>query len=370
MITRDELTRIAKEKGFTLQAMEKDYALTWALQAIYSNESLSKYLVFKGGTCLSKAYAREYRLSEDLDFSTYKEGKLDSDGLKAELRKAFEAANRLGAPSLELLEKEEHENPGMITHQIRYIGPLGHPARIKLELTLNEKVIYAAEHLQLKEKTYSDTGTFRVRCYALIELLVEKVRAMMQRGKSRDYYDVWQIMTRKDLRQQAPHDLFHMRRLLVEKCDINKIDYEPELIFDAGRLEEAEKHWKESLDRLVKDLPEFDTILSELRDILWDESELANFNQSCLSKHLRNITRRGNNSQLLRRGIKLLALKLSSRSVDDVTGALSCAKDCSEIPKIADSEAFKDVLNKIAELEEDKDPKIAEMAARFRKRAV
>lgn len=265
MITREELARIARRRGFPLHVMEKDYALTWVLKAIYSNERLSNYLVFKGGTCLSKVYAEEYRLSEDLDFSS--EGKLGSDELKAGLRSAFAAANRLGAPSLELIEGESHENPGLLVLQIRYTGPLGQPGRIKFELMQNEKLMLATESLPLKEKEYSDIGDFKIRCYSFTEVLVEKTRAMMQRGKTRDYYDVWQMMTRKELRSLAPHSIAQLRSLLKEKCGINGIKYAPEIMFDGKRLEEARGHWQAGLGRLVKDLPEFDKVIGELRGI-------------------------------------------------------------------------------------------------------
>jgi uncharacterized protein len=51
------------------QQIEKDYVLSWILQGIAENESLAKALVFKGGTVLKKAYFKDYRFSEDLDFT-------------------------------------------------------------------------------------------------------------------------------------------------------------------------------------------------------------------------------------------------------------------------------------------------------------
>ena len=131
MISRDDLTKIAKQKGFPLHVIEKDYALTWALKAIYSNHKLFAYLAFKGGTCLSKIYAENYRLSEDLDFTAYWKERLSNEELKQELANAFNSANQLGAPNLEIIEKEVHENPGLIQIPVRYNGPLNHPGKLK-----------------------------------------------------------------------------------------------------------------------------------------------------------------------------------------------------------------------------------------------
>ncbi len=122
MITKEEFLKIARKKGFrNPQVAEKDYALTWALKAIYENEKLAKYLVFKGGTCLSKVYAQNYRMSEDLDFSTYREGKLTEAELESEIEKAFEAANKNGAPTLSLKKEDTHINPGLVTLRAKYI---------------------------------------------------------------------------------------------------------------------------------------------------------------------------------------------------------------------------------------------------------
>jgi hypothetical protein len=46
------------------------------------------------------------------------------------------------------------------------------------------------------------------------------------------------------------------------------VEYRPELIFDAGRLEEVMAYWARGLGELMKDLPEFDSVITELREKL------------------------------------------------------------------------------------------------------
>jgi len=60
------LERTSAQTAFPLRLLEKDYYLTVILSDIHK---LSRDLVFKGGTCLSKVYFDYYRLSEDLDFT-------------------------------------------------------------------------------------------------------------------------------------------------------------------------------------------------------------------------------------------------------------------------------------------------------------
>jgi predicted nucleotidyltransferase component of viral defense system len=47
--------------------VEKDYWVTYALCAIFTNETIGNYAIFKGGTSLSKCYKIIERFSEDID---------------------------------------------------------------------------------------------------------------------------------------------------------------------------------------------------------------------------------------------------------------------------------------------------------------
>ena len=363
MITRDELTRIAARKGFkNLAIIEKDYALTWALKAIYSNEKLYRYLVFKGGTCLSKVYSETYRLSEDLDFSAYREGRLTLEDLQRELKTSFEKANSEGAPTLQLKDDEILSNPGFVRFIARYTGPLGQPAKIKLEITTAEHVIFEAENLALKEAAYPDIPPFKIHCYHFSELFTEKVRAIMQRGKSRDYYDVWQMLTNPGLRKKLPTMIFEVRRNLLEKCERNGIDYEPEKIFSSASVEGARAHWKDTLGYLVKELPNFDKVIEELGEELFEEAELARFSKNFDTGHIRNIVRQEGTGPLILRAIELVGQKLESKKVSEVEIALDVIPIVNE--KLKKNQGWKIAMTRIWKrsmeiLSEDKDTRIS-----------
>jgi len=362
MISRDELTRIASKKGFRdLAIIEKDYALTWALKAIYANERLQKYLIFKGGTCLSKVYAATYRLSEDLDFSGNKTGKLSLGELEREIDAAFELANNDGAPNLQLRKDETHSNEGYAVFKARYIGPLGHPGKIKLEIKTDEYVRMPSEKLPIKESVYPDIKQCKITCYHFFELFTEKVRAMMQRGKSRDYYDVWQMLTNPDLRKNLPKMLFELRRDLLEKCVLNKIEYEPEKIFSSAMVKEARSHWKDALGYLVVELPDFDKVVEDLEKEMFEESELAKFSEDFNPEHIRNIARQEATSMLIVRAMQLAAKKLESKEVMGVRLALAAVEEINKI--VAGRRELNEALMQTCQqpvkiLAEDKDAKI------------
>ena len=59
--------RVAEEFGITPFAAEKDWWVTRTLSIIFEMENIAPYLVFKGGTSLSKSWNLIERFSEDID---------------------------------------------------------------------------------------------------------------------------------------------------------------------------------------------------------------------------------------------------------------------------------------------------------------
>ena len=57
----------AAKKGVTPAIIEKDFWVTWVLSKLFSNVELSRILMFKGGTSLSKVFKQIERFSEDID---------------------------------------------------------------------------------------------------------------------------------------------------------------------------------------------------------------------------------------------------------------------------------------------------------------
>lgn len=65
---REELfSEAAFKKGVTPAIIEKDFWVVWILGKIFSDDRLSKILMFKGGTSLSKVFHAISRFSEDID---------------------------------------------------------------------------------------------------------------------------------------------------------------------------------------------------------------------------------------------------------------------------------------------------------------
>lgn len=254
-----ELRALAKKQGTNPATLEKDYVLTWLLRGFYIEKSrLRDAFVMKGGTAIRKAYFPDtWRFSEDLDFTVVK---------KVEPETAREAMQWIFA---ELLKESKvryeldafHSNEGAIISTIKFTGPLNYKSKLKLDISLNEKMVLQPEWRPVAP-AFPDIPDFQILAYPLLEILAEKIRSIMQRGYSRDYYDVWRLM------KENKFDENEVKKLLLHKCELKGIEYQPELFFDRVRLNDAKAHWTIGLGRLVKEMPDFDLVVSELKDSL------------------------------------------------------------------------------------------------------
>lgn len=65
---RNELfSETAARRGMTPAIVEKDFWVTWTLDKLFAHSDLSRILMFKGGTSLSKVFGLIERFSEDID---------------------------------------------------------------------------------------------------------------------------------------------------------------------------------------------------------------------------------------------------------------------------------------------------------------
>ena len=88
MIRPAEIQKKANKERVRDTQIEKDYILTWILSGVANNEVLSTALAFKGGTVLKKFYFKDYRYSEDLDF-TLVDDSLSNEAIQDAFQEVF-----------------------------------------------------------------------------------------------------------------------------------------------------------------------------------------------------------------------------------------------------------------------------------------
>ena len=187
-LTNHDVKVWADEQGLPdLLFAELDYRLVKTLEALYSDDFLSKRLCMKGGTAINKLYLAETsRLSVDLDFNHL--------GSKEEVQKEKRAVREL---IMELLKKQDnsydvhYERPyGLTRIKARY-KTVGVPIQnFKIEISHVERFPIISP---LKKKIKTPDGLADVVTYTLEELTATKLRALLERFKGRDIYDLFFI---------------------------------------------------------------------------------------------------------------------------------------------------------------------------------
>jgi predicted nucleotidyltransferase component of viral defense system len=266
MITRADIVERVLEWGLTEEVVEKDYVLGWLLWGIGTDEVLGQHWVFKGGTCLKKCYIETYRFSEDLDFTVLPGGPYLPDDIKPHLQRVLARVADNSGINFSAAEPTLRLRPDGLSVEGRayYIGPrqTPAPARVKLDLTANEKVIRPPVLRDIGHP-YPDQlpGRSAVRCYSFEELFAEKLRAMAQRGRPRDLYDVVNLFRRNDLRLYP--NLIH--DVLAEKCAVKgMVVPTADDIISAERMAELETDWTSMLSHQLPALPPIEPFLEEL----------------------------------------------------------------------------------------------------------
>lgn len=259
MIKPGEIQQKANAVGVRDQQLEKDYILSWILFGIANHEHLSKTIVFKGGTVLKKVYFEDYRFSEDLDF-TLLNAEISNEQIFAWFKEVFEFIKDEANIPLDIIDNNEHEDGG-INFYISYIGPLGGQGtnkRVKVDISRSEQLVFEPVMNDVLIG-YSDLEEHQLLCYPLEEVLVEKMRSVMQRMQARDFYDIWYLLEEHEMDADFYLSEFETK---CKSKDLRHTDFLKKL---DERLPQYKGRWKSSMSEQIKDLPDFDQVEREVQ---------------------------------------------------------------------------------------------------------
>jgi len=269
MITNQEIRNLVTEWGLREDVIEKDYVIGWVLWGIGSDPDLSNHWAFKGGTSLKKCYIETWRFSEDLDFTVIPGGPDKPATMEPLIKRILERVHEESGIDFSVrIPIFKHAEQYLYTEgNIYYRGPRNAPSpgRIKLDISGLEIVVHPTVLRDISHP-YSDSlpGQAQVRCYAFEEIFAEKLRAMGQRGRPRDLYDIVLLFRRRDL--QAEPQL--VKTILVKKCESKGIPVPTlELIQNAPTKGELISEWGNMLGHQLQALPPFEQFWDELPNI-------------------------------------------------------------------------------------------------------
>jgi predicted nucleotidyltransferase component of viral defense system len=163
--------------------IEQDLIIERSLVEIFSHPDLSSQLAFRGGTALHKLFLKpQARYSEDIDLVQLQAG--DIGPLLTLIR---ERLNFLGKANY---NSSEH-NATLI---YRYDSEFEPVTRMKLKIEINTREhfnVYDMLDFEYNLESSYHSGKSKIKTYSIEELLSTKLRALYQRSKGRDLFDLW-----------------------------------------------------------------------------------------------------------------------------------------------------------------------------------
>lgn len=167
--------------------VEQDMVIVRSLIEIFNDDLLQEQLAFRGGTALHKLFAQPAaRYSEDIDLVQITAGPIG------------DILDRL-RQKLNFFEKINVESGTMNSRMVFRYNSEGQPSvrmRLKVEINCREHFTLFGHHsVPLKMTSDWYTGETSINTFSLNELLATKLRALYQRNKGRDLFDLWYFLT-------------------------------------------------------------------------------------------------------------------------------------------------------------------------------
>ena len=168
--------------------IEQDLLLSRLMIEIARDDVLGPELVMRGGTCLNKLHLpTPLRYSEDLDYVRCTRG-----GIKPYTQALAKVAEEVG------LTVSSRQRSGQMVHVYFDGQPTEGIGRIRIKIEMN--IAETEPHrpgktLAHKVETSWWSGAAEIPTFQPSELLATKLRALYQRSKGRDLFDLWLGLT-------------------------------------------------------------------------------------------------------------------------------------------------------------------------------
>ena len=182
MIPRNDIVDWSAEHPWPeFEQVEQDLLLSKAICEISNDPLLGEELALRGGTALHKLFMPMPLIySEDLDYVRIKEG-----GIGEIMTRLTSLGEELGF--------SVKTRMGMFPKVLwRFTSENGIPSRLKIEInTYERKPICGFTYMDHEVESPYYRGNAHVRTFEVEELIATKIRALYQKSKGRDLYDIW-----------------------------------------------------------------------------------------------------------------------------------------------------------------------------------
>ena len=186
MITQEQIQALAKQKNIDQATILREYVQVLLLKELY-HEKLSQRIYFKGGTAIHLLLGGT-RYSMDLDF-TAEIPAVTLNELLAKIRQRLE----IELPGISFKSSRKKINRSF-SKILTYL-PQGRkiPLNIAIDFSLREGPQNEVKKTILKTD-FPISGIPVILHLDWAEILAEKMRAVLIRGKGRDFYDMYYLL--------------------------------------------------------------------------------------------------------------------------------------------------------------------------------
>lgn len=203
--------------------VEQDLLLARAICEIANDDLLGGELVIRGGTAFHKLYLNQpCRYSEDLDYVRKSAG-----GIGDIMKRLTQMGKDLGFE----VRTQMAQHPKVFW---RFVSGSGVRRKIKLEMdTFERSPMLPLTIRRLSVKSSWWTGYADIPVFQVEELCATKLRALYQRSKGRDLFDLWLALTELEVDPKVVVHAFEAyrpegltRRLMERNLEAKLMDQE------------------------------------------------------------------------------------------------------------------------------------------------
>lgn len=203
MIPQAYITEWANQVPWqTNEQVEQDLVICRALVEIFSDKWLADSLAFRGGTALHKLYLQpQPRYSEDIDLV-----QIRPEPIKETIQRLQERLSFLGTGSV-----DQKQSNNTLKYKFESEFPPVQTLRLKIETNCREHfTVLGYKQFPFEVKSSWFKGSCNLTTYQLEELLGTKLRALYQRRKGRDLYDMHKALVDvPDMNKEAILKCYH-----------------------------------------------------------------------------------------------------------------------------------------------------------------
>jgi predicted nucleotidyltransferase component of viral defense system len=183
----------------TLPQIEQDLVISRVLVHLYNDSYIKDALVFRGGTALNKLFLKPpARYSEDIDFVQKRPEPIGKtiDSIRVLLKPW------LGDPQWKITQRS-----AKLIYKYESINKVSTKLKIEINTTEHFQVLpLRVEKFNVQSEWFNSSAD--IITYEIDELMATKLRALYQRRKGRDLFDLWYVAKQKLIDLNRVFDIY------------------------------------------------------------------------------------------------------------------------------------------------------------------